>query len=66
MEIKRDTTIEEIVEDNPKAVKYLMENGIHCIVCGEPVWGTIEEVAEDKDFSDKEIDKIIRDLNKLN
>jgi len=45
--ITKDTSIEELVEDIPGAVKYLMEQGIRCIICGEPIWGTLEEAAVD-------------------
>ena len=47
--VTKDTTIEELVESVPGAVKYLMEQGIRCIICGEPIWGTLEEAAEEKD-----------------
>ncbi|MDY6914870.1 MAG: DUF1858 domain-containing protein [Candidatus Cloacimonadota bacterium] len=65
MQIKRDTPIEEIVEASSKAVAYLMRNGIHCVVCGEPVWGTLQELARSKGFSDTKIDKFVEELNKL-
>jgi hypothetical protein len=65
MQIQRDTSIEEIVESSPKAVAYLMRNGIHCVVCGEPIWGTFEELAQSKGFSDDKIDKFVEELNKL-
>lgn len=61
--IKKDTTIEEIVVDFPELVRPLMEYGIKCIACGEPVWGTLEENARAKGIQD--LDKIVADLNRI-
>ena len=63
--ITKDTTIEELVNDVPGAVKYLMEQGIRCIVCGEPIWGTLEEAAEEKGFNAEQIEKFVKDLNEI-
>ena len=65
MQITKNTTIEELVEDVPGAVKYLMDAGIRCIRCGEPIWGTLEEAAKEKKFTDEEIEKFVTDLNNL-
>ena len=65
MIIKKDTTIEDLVNALPASVKYLSEKGIKCIACGEPIWGTIEEAAKEKGFEKEEIDGFIRDLNRL-
>lgn len=61
--ITKETTIEELVEDVPGAVKYLMEQGIRCIICGEPIWGTLEEAAKEKSFDNEQINKFVEDLN---
>ncbi len=63
--VTKDTTIEELVDNVPGAVKYLMEKGIRCIVCGEPIWGTLEEAAEEKGFGPEDIEQFVRDLNEL-
>lgn len=65
MEITRDITIEDLVHEKVGAVRYLAERGIKCIACGEPVWGTLEEAAREKGFSDEEIEGFVRDLNAL-
>ena len=44
--IHKDMEIEELVNNYPFSVKYLMEKGIRCIACGEPIWGTLEEAAK--------------------
>ena len=63
--ITKDTTIEELIEIVPASVKYLMEKGIRCIVCGEPIWGTLEEAALEKGFSQEDIEGFVKDLNYL-
>jgi len=60
--ITKDILIEELVNNYSFSVKYLMENGIRCIMCGEPIWGTLEEAAKEKGFDDDAIDKFIGDL----
>lgn len=62
MEISKKVTIEELVESEPSSVRFLSDKGIRCIACGEPVWGTLEEAAKEKNFTDKEIDKIVDEL----
>ncbi|GEM_PF-5336042 len=34
-------------------------------MCGEPIWGTLEEAAKEKGFSDEEIEGFVRDINEL-
>lgn len=63
--ITKNISIEELIEIQPKSVKYLMEKGIKCIACGEPIWGTLEDAAKEKGFSDTEIEKFVSELNSL-
>lgn len=62
----KNITIEDLVETIPGSVRYLMEQGIKCIACGEPIWGTLEEAAKEKGFNDEDIRKFVGDLNNLN
>ena len=64
-EITKDILIEELVNHYPFSVKYLMEKGIRCIMCGEPIWGTLEEAAKEKDFSDEEIEGFVNEMRAL-
>ncbi|OQX52740.1 MAG: hypothetical protein B5M53_07930 [Candidatus Cloacimonas sp. 4484_209] len=59
-EITKDTTIEEILEKYPDTVNIFMDYGIPCLVCGEPLWGTVEEAATKYKV---DLDEL---LNKLN
>lgn len=65
MNITKDITIEELVETIPESVRYLSEKGIKCIACGEPIWGTLEDAAKEKGFSDDEINQFIEEIQKL-
>jgi len=65
MEITKDISIEELTETVAESVKYLMEEGIRCIVCGEPIWGTLEEACIEKNFSQEDIQKFVIELNEL-
>lgn len=63
MTINKDIYIEDLVEQYPAAVSFLSKKGIVCMVCGEPAWGTLAELAQEKGFDDAEIAKIVDELN---
>ena len=65
MTITKEIMIEQLVEHVPGAVKYLMDQGIKCIACGEPVWESLEEAAKEKGFSERDIHKIVQDLQAI-
>lgn len=61
--ISADSDIEDLVHDYPELIRPLREYGIVCIVCGEPVWGTLGELAKSKNIND--IDKIVTAMNRI-
>ncbi len=61
--ITKDITIEDLVTEFPKSVDFLMKKGIKCIVCGEPIWGTLEQAIKEKG-KENEMEQIINELNK--
>ena len=63
--IDKTITIENLVETISGSVRYLMEQGIKCIACGEPIWGTLEEAAKEKGFNNEDIIRFVNDLNNL-
>lgn len=63
--IDKNTSIEEINDLIPESVSYLMSKGIKCIICGESIWGTLNEICQSKGFSDLEIENIVIELNNL-
>lgn len=65
MNISKDITIEELVEGLPESIRYLADEGIRCIRCGEPIWGTLEEAAKEKGFDNTKIESFVSDLQAM-
>ncbi len=65
MKITKDIFIEDLVRELPESVEYLMNRGIRCLRCGEPVWGTLENAAKEKGFSAEQIEVFVSELNVL-
>lgn len=53
-------TVEEVLELSANTVKVFMEYKIPCLVCGEPLWGTIEETAQKYNV---DLDSLLGGLN---
>lgn len=60
--ITKETLIEDLVKELPESISYLMEQGIRCLRCGEPIWGSLESAAKEKGFTDEQINRFINDL----
>jgi len=65
MEITKDVHMEDLVQMKPSSVLYLADRGIKCIACGEPIWGTLEDAAREKGFTDEQIVAVVIELNAL-
>ncbi len=63
--IRKEMTIEELVAEVPESVRYLMQKGIKCLACGEPIWETLESAARAKGFGDEQIDGFVADFQKM-
>lgn len=63
--INKEIEIEDLVKIYPESVTFLMEKGIRCLRCGEPIWGTLEDAAKEKGFNENEIKGFINELNLL-
>ncbi len=63
--IRRDISFEELVATYPEAVRYLLGKGIQAIACGEPAWGTLEEAARARGYTDEEIDLMVEEISGL-
>jgi methionine synthase II (cobalamin-independent) len=61
--IQRTTTVEECVHNYPQTVRVFMKHGVKALVCGEPAWGTVEELLKNSGKSDDEIEEILKELN---
>ncbi len=62
-EITKETAIKDLFEAYPELEKVLKKQEIECVVRGEPIWGTIEEVTKKLDWREEEIDELIKELN---
>ncbi len=63
--ITKNSTIGEVIDACPAAVDVLLRNGIHCIGCSARQFETIEHGLKVHGFNDKEIEKIVAQLNKI-
>lgn len=63
--ITRNTYIEDLIQMLPEAVTYLSQKNIRCVVCGEPIWGTLEQAAREKGYTDADIDRFVKELNAM-
>lgn len=63
--VTRNIEIEDLVNILPESVSYLMNEGIRCLRCGEPIWGNLEDAAKEKGFGEEEILKFEEELTKL-
>lgn len=63
--ITKEIEIDDLIRDVPESVKYLQNNGIKCVICGEPVWGTLEQVCKQKGFTDQQINVFVTEIAHL-
>jgi hypothetical protein len=61
--ITRSISIEELVRDYPGSVSFLIRQDLPCLVCGEPSWGTLEDLGKDQGLSADELDRLIETMN---
>lgn len=65
MKITKNILIEDLVENYPISIDYLSKQGIRCIRCGEPIWGTLEDAGIEKGFTTEEIENFVEELKVL-
>ena len=58
----RKSLVEELVKANPEVVRFLILEGLPCVICGEPFWGSLEELAQQKGWDDAQIDMLIEKM----
>ena len=59
--ITKEILIEDLVREYPRLVGPLKMEGIVCLACGEPIWGTLEAQADEKGIEN--IDEIVGRMN---
>ena len=57
--------VEDLVSAHPATVRVFMDHSFPCLVCGEPVWGTIAENARRNGLSDQQLEALLDDLNRI-
>jgi hypothetical protein len=65
MGISKNTTIEDLVNCKPDSIALLHRYGLRAVICGEPVWGTLKELAAAASLSQELIDEIVLQLEAL-
>jgi len=63
--VSRESLIEELVKANPEVVRFLIMEGLPCVICGDPFWGSLEELARQKGWDDAQIDSLVEKMRKL-
>ena len=58
--IAKDMPISDVLDKYPNLVTVFINHGLPCLVCGQPFWGTIEELAQKHNADVNEL------VNKLN
>ena len=58
--ITKEMHIDQLLAQHPSLSKIFIEFGLPCLVCGEPFWGTVEELASQHNVDITEL------LEKLN
>lgn len=61
--IELDDLVEDVVAKHPKTVRVFMAHNFPCLVCGEPVWGTIGENAVRYGLTPQQQNVLIQALN---
>ena len=62
--ISKEMTIGDFVKEYPSLTPILLNEGVHCVGCGASYWETIEQGLAGHGKTDKEIDIVIKKLNK--
>ena len=63
-EISKNMTFAELLNKYPESANILFESGLHCIGCGGAMYETIEQGCLMHGFSKKQIDDLIKKLDK--
>jgi hypothetical protein len=61
--VTRTISVEDLVREYPGSVPYLIQQSLPCLVCGEPSWGSLEELGKDHGLNDEEVDKLVEQMN---
>jgi hypothetical protein len=64
--ISKEKHVEAVLTEYPGLTKIFINAGLPCLVCGQPYWGTIADLAEKYRINvDILIDKLNEELEKM-
>jgi len=61
--ITADAKIDELVEQFPDTVRFLIARNLPCVVCGEPFWGSLADLCRQKGWTDEQIEALVTEFN---
>ena len=61
--VSKSMTLGEVVEKFPESAEVMMNYGLHCIGCHVASWETIEQGALGHGLGEKEIEKMVTEIN---
>ena len=63
MDVTPDMAVEDLVVRYPKAAGWLSKRGLKVVVCGEPYWGSLKELAAEDGIEGEALEQLVRELN---
>lgn len=63
--ISSEIEVEELIKHYPFSIAFLSGKKLQCIICGEPAWGTLGELARDKNYTSEQIEELVQQLISL-
>ncbi|MDX9859166.1 MAG: DUF1858 domain-containing protein [candidate division Zixibacteria bacterium] len=60
--IDADRPIDHLVREYPGLVKFLIDHNLPCVVCGEPFWGSLRELAHQKGMDDQQVQRLVEEF----
>jgi hybrid cluster-associated redox disulfide protein len=63
MKVTKRTLIQEIIDNNPRAIEIMLRYGLHCVGCMAAAGETLEEGAKAHGMKDKEIERMVSEIN---
>lgn len=61
--ITKSMTFQELLEKRPEAMPIIAAKGLHCLGCSGALFESIEQGSKMHGLKDKEIDKMIEEIN---
>jgi len=63
--VTKDMTLGEIITEFPETVEVMLRNGLHCVGCHVAAYETLEQGAKAHGMSDKDIEKMLEEMNDI-